>query len=361
MIPKYQLFFLYLLISFVAVCSCQENNSDIEEIKNSKIKTENINTDVIYDKGLRNNIVRTESITKQINSIKSQIDNSTETELKNNFLLYIKLSDSLNKINLKNQNQFAAKYNSKNLNLKIKTYKTENELQLERQKNRNIVSYIIILLSLTLILILYFYLTSKANKEKVDATYKSEIRIAKKLHDELANDLYHTIAFTEHKNLSVQENKEQLLNNLDVIYSRIRDISKENSFIVTDENYVFYLKEMISGFHTSNINLLINGLDSICWNCVERNKKITTYRIIQELLVNMKKHSEATLVGINFKEAGKKITINYTDNGKGAAINNKTFKSGLHNIENRIQNIRGEINIDTNPNKGFKVVFKFPI
>jgi signal transduction histidine kinase len=302
---------------------------------------------------------------ERLTLLKLIIRNSSNQELKNYSTIYIHLVDSVFEIRQKAKNEFAKiKYDSKkekNENLKLRTHKVQNELQLEKQKNRNIISYIIIIISLSLLLVLYFYLTSKGNKEKIEATYKSETRIAKKLHDELANDIYHTMAFAENKNLSIAENKEQLLNNLDAIYSRTRDISKENNPIISNENYVFYLKEMISGFNTPDINLILNGLDTISWNDIERNKKITLYRVLQELLVNMTKHSKATLVGINFKKSEKNIEINYNDNGKGVDVTKMILKSGLHNVETRILNIKGKIDIDSAPEKGFKVFIKFPI
>ena len=304
-------------------------------------------------------------INDRLSSLELLINNSSDIELKKYSTKYIELVDSVFEIRQKAKNQFARiKYNSKTQkdeNLKLKTNKAENELQLERQKNRNIISYIIIAFSLLLILALYFYLTSKGKKEKIEATYKSETRISKKLHDELANDIYHTMAFAENKNLSIAENKEQLLKNLDVIYSRTRDISKENSPIITDEKYVFHLKEMIAGFNTQNINLILNETESIDWNEIDRNKKIAVYRVLQELLVNMKKHSNASLVAITFKKNNKDIIINYTDNGKGIDVHNMSFKNGLHNVETRILAIKGIIDIDSTPDKGFKVYFKFPI
>ncbi|MBS7255746.1 tetratricopeptide repeat-containing sensor histidine kinase [Flavobacterium branchiicola] len=297
--------------------------------------------------------------------LKLMIRNSSNQELKKYSTTYVQLVDSLFEIRQKAKNEFAKiKYDSKkekDENLKLRTHKVQNELQLEKQKNKNIISYIIIILSLSLLLTLYFYLISKGNKEKIEATYKSETRIAKKLHDELANDIYHTMAFAENKNLSITENKEQLLNSLDAIYSRTRDISKENNPIVSNENYILYLKEMLSGFNTFDISIILNGLDSINWNDIERNKKITIYRVLQELLVNMKKHSNATLVEITFKKSEKNIEINYTDNGKGADINEMTLKNGLHNVETRILSIKGRIDIDSAPDKGFKVFIKFPL
>ncbi|CAM3699198.1 tetratricopeptide repeat-containing sensor histidine kinase [Flavobacterium chungbukense] len=301
----------------------------------------------------------------RLSALKMIIKNSSSTELKTNSDIYIKLIDSTSEITQKAKNLFARiKYDSKKEkeeNLRLKTYKAENELKLERQKNRNIISYIIIVISLCLILILYYYLTSKANREKIEAAYNSETRISKKLHDELANDIYHTMAFVENKNLSVAENKEQLLNNLDAIYSRTRDISKESCTIITDQNYISSLKEMISGFSTLNINLILNGLDSISWDKVNKHKKITIYRVLQELLVNMRKYSEASLVGISFKQTEKNILINYTDNGKGINTEKIIFKNGLYNVEHRIHKIKGSLDITSSPNEGFKVFIKLPI
>ncbi|MFH6993557.1 ATP-binding protein [Flavobacterium sp. FlaQc-48] len=298
-------------------------------------------------------------------SLKLLIENSSDGELKKYSTIYVNLVDSIFEVRQKAKNQFAKiKYDSKkekDENLKLKTHRAENELQLEKQKNRNIISYIIIALSLSLIIVLYFYLTSKGNREKIEATYKSETRIAKKLHDELANDIYHTMAFAENKNLSLSENKEQLIQNLNVIYSRTRDISKENSPIITSEKYTLYLKEMIAGFNTPDINLLLNGIEAISWKEIEENKKITVYRVLQELLVNMKKHSSASLVVITFKTTDKNVIVTYSDNGKGIDPNTISIKNGLHNVENRILAIKGKIDIDSSVGKGFKVFFEFPL
>ncbi|OXA73332.1 ATP-binding protein [Flavobacterium aquidurense] len=304
------------------------------------------------------------NVDERLSSLKLIIQNSSDKELKKHSILYVNLVDSIFEVKQKAKNQFAKiKYDSKkekNENLRLKTYKAENELQIEKQKNRNTISYIIIALSLSLITVLYFYLTLRGNKEKIEATYNSETRMAKKLHDELANDIYHTMAFAESRNLALAENRVQLINNLEAIYSRTADISKEKCAIITDKNYVSALREMIAGFGTPNTSITINRLDSVNWQNIEKSNKATIYRVLQELLVNMKKHSNASLVGIHFKTSEKNIIINYTDNGKGIDLNNITFKNGLHNIENRILNIKGEIEIDSVADKGFKVFIKFP-
>lgn len=308
---------------------------------------------------------RINTIDERLSTLKLIIKNSSDRELKKYSIIYVNLIDSVFEARQKAKNQYAKiKYDSKkekNENLRLKTHKVENETQLERQRNRNIISYIIIAFCLSLVTVLYFYLTSKGNKDKIKASYQSETRIAKKLHDELANDIYHTMAFAENKNLSIAENKEQLLNNLEAIYSRTQDISKENNPTITSENYVLNLKKMIAGFNTPSTNVLLNGVETIDWDEIQKTKKTTVYRILQELLVNMNKHSAATLVTITLKKTDKTVMISYTDNGKGIDLNTIQFKNGLYNVESRILAIKGEIHIDSATEKGFKVALKFPL
>ncbi|MFT6754570.1 MAG: signal transduction histidine kinase, partial [Urechidicola sp.] len=48
--------------------------------------------------------------------------------------------------------------------------------------------------------------------------------------------------------------------------------------------------------------------------------KITIYRILQELMTNMKKHSKASHVVITFIQKPKRIFINYLDNSIGGKL-----------------------------------------
>ncbi|MCD0466536.1 ATP-binding protein [Flavobacterium sp. ENC] len=307
----------------------------------------------------------TNCIDNRLKTLALLIKNSSDTRLKRNSILYVALTDSVFEIKQKAKNLFARiKYDSKKEkeeNLKLKSQKIKNELQLARQETRNIISYVIILVALVFIIILYFYLKSRANREKIKATYHSETRISKKLHDELANDVYHAMVFAENTDLSTPGNKKQLLDNLNTIYSRSGDISKEKCPINTDKDYLISLKQMISGFHTPKSKLLLNGLDAIRWNEIEKIQKINIYRTVQELLVNMKKHSKATLVILTFKENNNNISIDYTDNGQGIDLKKIVVKNGLYNVENRISAAKGSIAIESNPEKGFKVFIKFPL
>ncbi|RED18881.1 hypothetical protein BD847_4128 [Flavobacterium cutihirudinis] len=303
--------------------------------------------------------------TYQINMLANLIEADNAENSQKHWETYIRMVDSTLISRKKAQNQFAnIIYDSnkdKAENLELKNKKVENELQLERQKNRSTISYVIITFSVFLVLFLSLYMSSKGKKEKIEAINESELRISKKLHDELANDVYETLSFATSNDMKNFDNKEKLLSNLDQIYYKARNISKENSLIKTNEEYLPALKEMISGYKTPSVNILLNGFDSLDWNKLDRSKKIILYRVLQELFENMKKHSNASLVSFTIKINDKNLMATYIDNGDWTKNNRLILKNGLQNVENRIKTINGTITFVNNLEKGFKASFNFPI
>ncbi len=283
----------------------------------------------------------------RLEALKFLIQNSNPIEAKKLAIIQMNLSDSIKKVRKSARNEFAKiKYDSKKANKNAAKYKRQIEI------------LFFILLIITTFSILIYYLIQSKNKNKlIQNTYLTETRIAKKLHDELANDVHNTIAFAETQNLNEKLNKETLLDNLEIIYNRARNISNENKDIDTGEKFIEKLKAMITTYNSNEINVIIN-FDF--FNSLKCNKeiKIVIFRIIQELLVNMKKHSQCSLASISIKNEKKSILINYSDNGIGVEMLN--LKSGLQNMENRIQSIKGTVKFDTLKHKGFKAKIILP-
>ena len=167
------------------------------------------------------------------------------------------------------------------------------------------------------------------------------------------------MAFASTQDLDDPNKKETLLNNLDKIYFRTRNISKENSAIHTGEKYEANLKEMLHNFSNETIKVIIKDNKNIDWSKIQSEKKIALHRILQELMVNMKKHSHCSFVIIGFENHNNSIEINYSDNGIGF-VNELNLKNGLQNVENRIHAINGTITFDSETNKGFKSKISFP-
>jgi signal transduction histidine kinase len=286
------------------------------------------------------------------------IKNSNGDELKKYSIIHINLNDSLVKAKQIAKNQFAkikydvSKSNEENVSLK---------LQEERTQTKNMLLSVTLVSLLVLSLLIYFLIQSKHKREKLLTSYTTETRIAKKLHDELANDVFQVMTYADTQDLTSEKNKEFLVNTLDTIYSRTRNISKENSTIDTGPDFVPYLKEVLSSYNSDSTTILVNGLDPDVLNALDNPKKIMLYRVINELLVNMKKHSQSSLVVISFKKVKNNLQLDYTDNGIGVSSDTLILKNGLQNVENRIIDLKGSITFDTETKKGFKLSIVIPL
>lgn len=310
-----------------------------------------------------NTATKLNSVDERLEALQILISNDNSSNTTNYVQRYFTLNDSIIKVRNNFKNKFAKiKYDSKkekDENEKLRLEKAENQLSLDRAKYMRIVFVIVFFFLVVLIAILIRYYKNKNKAIELKTSYDTETRIAKKIHDELANDVFQVIAFAESQPLSTENTKENLLQKLDDIYGRVRGISRENNSIDTGVNFTHSIKEMLSAYNTRERNIMVTNIEQINWEAIDEMKKITISRILQELMVNMKKHSEANLVVIKFDSDLKSIFINYTDNGKGCE-KNTIIKNGLQNMANRILAVNGSIDIDTEPNKGFKVKIAMP-
>jgi signal transduction histidine kinase len=264
---------------------------------------------------------------------------------------YKYLIDSIASAKQKNENKFSYikyNYNKKEKEAQeIKIKYIQSELKAAKEKSNKIVSQFIGIFLLLISIFSYFILKSKHKKDKIQQVYITETRISKKVHDELANDVYQVISKLQ-GNLNV---KDEILDDLENLYARARDISKENGTLDVNDHYEVLLNDLLLSYKNNHVNIITRGIPKIDWNSIDPLKKITLYRVLQELMVNMKKHSQATNVALTFNESNNKINVTYTDNGKGCKIKKGT---GLLNMENRIKSIKGTIIFESEINKGFK-------
>lgn len=285
----------------------------------------------------------------KLEALDLMIKNPTNKEAFKDFESFLSINDSVNKARQSAKNQFSKiKYDSKITLEKNEKLKVEKEF----------ITYLFLGFGIITLLI-YFLIRSKNKRKLQKSAYEVETRISKKLHDELANDVYNTMTFAETQDLSDSNKKEHFLNQIENIYNRTRNISLENSEIDTSENFKENLSLLLSGFNSEDTNVIIKNFETINWTKTKKITKITVYRILQELLVNMKKHSQSNLVLIGFEDKGKTYEINYSDNGIGSNKSIK-FKNGLQNVENRIKTIKGSFTFETESQKGFKAKIVFP-
>lgn len=282
-------------------------------------------------------------------SLKILLNNNIEAQI------YKRISDSLQLAKQKQENKYiATKYDY----AKIETLAKENELKAAKAKTRNYLYLFIVLLIVCIATGLFIILRFKHKREKVQQVIETESRISKKVHDELANGI-HTIMTRLQRDLP-KEIQEKLIDDLDIIYKKTRNISHDISAVSGGEKYHIEIKDMLGVYQKEDRVIMIKGLTPALWVGVAKHKKITLYHVLREMMVNMDKHSQAKIVIVAFKKKYKKIIIDYMDNGVGFSKNHLSKGIGLQNTENRIKTIGGTCTFNSTKGKSARITISFP-
>ena len=83
-------------------------------------------------------------------------------------------------------------------------------------------------------------------------------------------------------------------------------------------------------------------------------KAAAIYRIVQELVNNIIRHSQATRALVQLIREGNTLSITVEDNGKGfdKAILSASDGMGYLNLQNRVAYLNGKMDIQTSPGNG---------
>jgi two-component sensor histidine kinase len=301
-------------------------------------------------------------VSREINSAEDQllalqklIRLSPAQETKQYFESYRGLNDSLQNAHGKAKNQFALiRYQTEKHKADFLRAKADNV-----QKKNNILIQNFVLAILAAFLLAGFFWYKKRKKillqEKELEVKNTELKYVKKIHDRVANKVYHVMSEVEN---TTEINKEGLLDKLEMIYNISRDISYETEEVVSDDNYAEQLSKMLQSYSSELTEVLIVGNEEEFWEQVMKASKEELFLIMQELMTNMRKHSKAETVVVKFQRNASYLSILYSDNGVG--MKDTTKKNGLANTENRIKSIGGTIIFDNILEKGIEINLSFP-
>ena len=271
--------------------------------------------------------------------------------------------------------------------LALENENLEKDLNLRKRTNqRN--TYLFSGLGLVLtILFLFIFYQNKARKDKIIAEQKirqleeekkllaakslvegqdeERKRIAKELHDGLGVLLSTTkMQFSALKDKST-ENKPLIDRATKLLEQAAGDVRKISHNMMPGLLTRFGLYEA-----TEDLIEQLNETEELNATCkitgdtkrLPENTEIMLYRVIQEMVNNSLKHSEAKNILLNINIMQDHLDIQYSDDGKGFDVEEK-FKSksiGLNGIQSRVNFLSGEINIESSHGKGVNFYIKIP-
>jgi signal transduction histidine kinase len=88
--------------------------------------------------------------------------------------------------------------------------------------------------------------------------------------------------------------------------------------------------------------------------------KTTIYRVCQEAMNNVAKHSQASLVSLNLQERDGRIELTIQDNGQGFDLDTVRRGLGLSTMRERAQHSGGSFDLESGIGKGTTVRVSWP-
>ncbi len=201
----------------------------------------------------------------------------------------------------------------------------------------------------------------------IEAEENERSRVAKDLHDGLGQLISTAKLGLTAVSLHSHDPQNQLLNNsisvLDRATQEVRSIAHNlMPAALTELGLHAALEDMVEKINDAklmNVQLNMTGIDQRLPGTVE----VAVYRVIQEVINNMLKHSRADQIQVNLTRTGNALNLSIADNGVGFEKEMITRSKGLgwKSVFSRIALLNGNIEVDTRPGAGTSVSIQFAI
>lgn len=275
--------------------------------------------------------------------------------------------------------------NMSEMQAKYETEKKEQQLKLksvevEKQKYRNKIQILLFsAIAIFIIIISGFIIYRNKQRQKaelinennrqeklrfksiIDSEEKERIRIAKELHDGLGQLLSSAKLNMSGLEDGIQKEDEQLLkNSLTIIDDAVKEVRNISHNMMPTALMNYGIIEAINGFVTKindtkqiAIKFDYEGLNI----SLEKELEIAIFRIVQEIINNMLKHSSAKNIDMLFFNEEDKLKMLIKDNGKGFDVTeiDKSTGIGWQNIYSRVLLLNGKILVNSQIGMGTEI------
>lgn len=239
-----------------------------------------------------------------------------------------------------------------------------------------IFSAILIAAGILGIIVVYFIVTIVKNQRRhlklqqanllveITTLENERKRIVTDLHDELG-PLLSVVKF-QVSSLETQDKDDILLidkanDTLDNILERIRGICNELlPQVLIRKGLIVAIQEFL---HELDGKLPMSFEFTSQQVTIPQQAEIHLYRMIQEIVNNAIKHSQATQLTIDISSANNNLVVKIHDNGKGFSADHKLKEDtgfGLKNILSRADILKGDLYLATEPGKGTTYTIEIP-
>lgn len=198
-------------------------------------------------------------------------------------------------------------------------------------------------------------------KASVSGQEKERKRIAGELHDSIGGNL--AAIKLQLSNQAHANGLKELIQQVDDTYHQVRDLSHD---LVPRKFTNTGFTELIAGYLRQfdipgNARISFQAYPPEEIDLIGTTLKVEIYKIMQELITNAQKHSQASKVEIQLTQIDGMLKLLFEDNGKGFSTETTRHGIGLQNIRERLKLFDGMLSIDSFPSKGTVIDIEIPL
>jgi two-component system sensor histidine kinase DevS len=129
-----------------------------------------------------------------------------------------------------------------------------------------------------------------------------------------------------------------------------------------EENLIAGLGRLISEFRQNTKVDVILAAPRDSLDDLQKMHAMSLFHICQEALANIAKHAKATKVSVDLWTTMDRVLLEISDNGQGFDVDttNKSVGHGLANMQTRVQNVGGDLEITSSTGKGTSILAWVP-
>jgi signal transduction histidine kinase len=195
-------------------------------------------------------------------------------------------------------------------------------------------------------------------------------RISRELHDEVGQSLLVVRLYLEMVQNSLPPEQKALIDKLDearrvaegTIGEMRRLISALSPNVLEELGLAASIRQTIKNFGRTfpgRVRVRMHNIEDL-----PRGTEIMMYRLVQECISNAVKHSNAHNVNLQLARRNGHVSLQVHDDGAGFDLNEagrKRESFGLSGMRERVTLLGGQIDIQSSPGKGTKVVIAIPV
>jgi len=194
-------------------------------------------------------------------------------------------------------------------------------------------------------------------------------RLAKDLHDGLGgllSGVKFSLSNMKDNLIITADNMAVFERSLDMIDTSIKELRRVAHNMMPEMLTRFGLDEALKEY-CSTINatklLTLKYLSLGMSSRIDTTTEIIVYRVVQELVNNIMKHAAATEAFVQLVKEENRLNIVVEDNGKGfdPALPENNKGAGWINIRSRVEYLKGQLDIHSEPGKGTLVNMEFTV